>query len=65
MPWILIEAKYSYNNSISKNLIYFKEKIKAPYAFQVVFDLPYVEKDCFEYKDPIIVPAQTFLSQLV
>ncbi len=64
-PWILIEAKYSPNNSISKNLIYFKEKTKAPYAFQVVFDLPYVDKDCFEFQEPIIVPAQTFLSQFI
>ncbi len=62
-PWVLIEAKYSHNNSISENLIYFKEKVKVPHAFQVVFDLPYVEKDCFAHQDPIIVPAQTFLSQ--
>ena len=64
-PWIIIEAKYSYNNSISKNLFYFKEKLKVPYAFQVVFDLPYVDKDCFECKDPTIVPALTFLSQMI
>lgn len=65
IPWVLIETKYSHNNSLSKNLIYFKEKIKVPYAFQVVFDLPYIEKNCFECTEPTIVPAQTFLSQLV
>lgn len=62
---MLIEAKHSDNNSISKNLIYFKEKIGAPHAFQVIADLPYVDKNCFEEHKPIIVPALTFLSQLI
>lgn len=64
-PWILVEAKNSDNNSISKNLIYFKEKTKAEYAFQVVNEMDYVDKSCFDVKDPVIVPARTFLSQLV
>ncbi len=33
-------------------------------AFQVVFNLPYEAVDCFQYTDPTVVPAQTFLSQL-
>ena len=64
-PWILVEAKYSNNNSISKNLFYFQEKTKAPFAFQVVHNLEYVDKSCFEHEGPIIVPASTFLSQFV
>lgn len=65
VPWFLVEVKSSGGNSISRDLYKFQKQTNAKHAFQVVFDLPYVEKDCFEYKDPIIVPAQTFLSQLV
>jgi stage III sporulation protein SpoIIIAA len=35
------------------------------HALQVVLDLDYEAIDCFEYKHPIVVPAQTLLSQLV
>ena len=63
--WFLVEVKSSSNAGISKDLYKFQKQTKALHAFQVVFDLPYVEKNCFEYKDPIIVPAPTFLSQLV
>ena len=34
-------------------------------AFQVVIEEPYVETDCFRYKDPVVVPARTFLSQFL
>ena len=64
-PWFLVEVKSSSNASISKNLFYFQEKLKAKHAFQVVFDMNYVAKDCFLHSSPVIVPAQTFLSQLV
>lgn len=64
-PWFLVEVKSSGKNGISKDLYKFQKQTKSKHAFQVVFDLPYIDKDCFEYKDPIIVPAQTFLSQLV
>lgn len=64
-PWMLVEVKSSVKSSINKNLYYYQKLTNAPYAFQVVFDLPYVEKDCFTYNEPIIVPAKTFLSQLI
>lgn len=64
-PWFLIEVKLSEKRSINKNLEYFQKKINAKHAFQVVFDMEYVQKDCFKHTKPIIVPAQTFLSQLV
>lgn len=64
-PWFLVEVKMSSKSGINKNLIYFHEKIKTKHAFQVVFDAKYVSKDCFKYAEPIIVPAQTFLTQLV
>ena len=64
-PWILVESKLSNNGSISKNLIYFKEKTNAEFAFQVIHNMDYVDRSCFEIKVPVIVPARTFLSQLV
>ena len=64
-PWFLVEVKLSEKGSLNKNLIYFQEKIKAKHAFQVVFKMDYVSSDCFKHRKPIIVPAQTFLSQLI
>jgi len=63
-PWFMVEAKLS-EGSLSKNLIHFQKKIKARHAFQVVFNMNYIPEDCFKYEDPVIVPAQTFLSQLI
>jgi predicted AAA+ superfamily ATPase len=64
-PWFLVEVKHSNNSSISPNLIEFQRLSGAKHAFQVVFDLPFVDQDCFSITKPIIVPAKTFLSQLV
>ncbi len=64
-PWFLVEVKSANNQSLSKNLIDFQKQLDAPHAFQVVMDLPYVDKNCFEATGPVIVPAKTFLSQLV
>ena len=64
-PWFLVEAKASGNQGISRWLYYYQEKLKVPHAFQIGFDLPYVNQNCFEMKDPVIVPAKTFLSQLI
>jgi len=63
-PWFLVEVK-STDQSMSKSLYKFQEQIKAKHAFQVVFNLPYVERNCFEFTQPVIIPASTFLSQLV
>lgn len=65
-PWMLVEAKNGDNKGISPTLKYFQEITKAPYAFQVVLDMPYVNKSCFETTHrPLKVPARTFLSQLI
>jgi len=64
-PWFLVEAKLSDNKGISASLNYFQELTKAEHAFQVVIDLPFVKKNCFLETKPIIVPAKTFLSQLI
>lgn len=64
-PWFLVEAKSSGSKGISRWLYYFKEKLNVPHAFQIGFDLPFVDQDCFEINEPVIVPAKTFLSQLI
>ncbi|MCH9704060.1 MAG: ATP-binding protein [Chlamydiae bacterium] len=64
-PWFLVEAKATKNKGISKSLYYFQKELDVPHAFQVVFDMPYVEADCFLEHEPVIVPAATFLSQLL
>ena len=64
-PWFLVEAKYSKTQILSSQLKYFQQQTQAAHAFQVVYDLPYVNSDCFQYHDPTIVPAKTFLAQLV
>ena len=37
----------------------------APHAFQVVIGLPFEPVDCFAARRPVVVPARTFLSQLL
>ncbi len=64
-PWFLVEAKYSNNQSISDNLYRFQKDLKAEHAFQVVYDLEYIDADCFLHRNPVIVPAVTFFSQLI
>ncbi len=64
-PWFLVEAKSSGEKGISKWLYYYQEKLQVPHAFQIGFDLPFVNKDCFSVDGPVIVPAKTFLSQLI
>ena len=64
-PWILIDVKKTDDMHLSKNLEYFKKQLNVPHAFQVVIDTDYVDRDVFEYKKTVIVPARTLLSQLV
>lgn len=64
-PWILVEVKRS-EEALAPALTYFQGQTGAPYALQVVVDAPYVDADCFERRRaPLVVPARTFLSQLV
>ncbi len=64
-PWFLVEVKHSAAARLSPTLTRFQEQLGAPHAFQVALDAPYVDVDCFTRNDPVIVPARTFLSQLV
>jgi hypothetical protein len=64
-PWMLVEVKKA-DDQPSNSLAHFQDQIKAPFAFHVVLDAPYVDADCFaKPRPPLVVPARTFLSQLL
>lgn len=64
-PWFMVEAKTSASDSLSPHLSYFKKLLDVKHALQVAIDGDYVDQDVFSYERPVIVPAKTFLSQLV
>jgi len=63
-PWFLVEVKTG-DTRLSPNLAHYQRQTAAAHAFQVVLDLPYVDADCFARSTPTVVPARTFLSQLL
>jgi predicted AAA+ superfamily ATPase len=63
-PWFLAEVKSS-DRALSPALKDFQSMLGAQHAFQVVINLPYEEVDCFGSQTPTVVPARTFLSQLI
>ena len=63
-PWFLVEVKLS-DNHLASSLGHFQVQTKATHAFQVVMHLGYEAADCFRIHDPMVVPARTFLSQLL
>lgn len=60
----MVEVKAS-DEGLSPSLDYFKKQTDCPHAFQVVFGKDYVNEDCFKNHNSIVVPARTFLSQLL
>lgn len=64
-PWFLVEVKSSTNASLSRHLIKFHQQLKTEHAFQVVFDKSYVNKDVFTIDEPMIIPVENLLVQLV
>lgn len=64
-PWCLVEVKNSSHKGLSKSLFYFQEMLEVEFALQVSLEGEYVDRSCFESSRPLIVPAKTFLSQLV
>lgn len=64
-PWLMIEVKASGQQGLSPSLLHHQGQLRAPVALQLGFDLPYLEHDCFALGKATIVPARTFLSQLV
>ncbi len=63
-PWFLVEVKKS-EQKLSPALAHFQVETGAENAFQVVLDLPYEAANCFAHRQPLVVPAKTFLSQLI
>jgi len=63
-PWLLVEAKQR-EQQLSPDLEYFYRQLTCPHALQVVVDAPFMNRDCFEERGPVVVPARTFLSQLL
>jgi predicted AAA+ superfamily ATPase len=63
-PWFLVEVKTG-DTHLSPALAYFQAQTGAMHAFQVVTELDYADVDCFQYREPRVVPARTFLSQLL
>lgn len=63
-PWFLVEVKKAADR-LSDSLAYFQGQTGAVHAFQVVLDRPFINVDCFQRNDPVVVPARTFLSQLL
>ncbi len=64
-PWFLVEVKTSGRAGLSPSLDHFQAQTGAPHAFQLAFDLPPVRRDAFEETRPVIVPAESWLTQLV
>jgi hypothetical protein len=64
-PWFLVEVKRR-DESLDASLRHYQDRINAPFAFQVVIDAECVDADCFAARrGPIVIPAKSFLSQLL
>jgi len=63
-PWLRVEVKSAAQRDLNPNLAFFQHATGAKHAFQAVFDMPYVDRDCFALTMPIRVPVTTLLSQL-
>ena len=63
-PWILLEVKKNANTPLSKSLLKFQKQLNAPYAFQLAYDMEFIDIDLFQIKQIKIIPMMTFLSQL-
>lgn len=63
-PWFIAEVKNA-EEKLSPSLSLFQEQTGAAHAFQIVFERPYDDEDCFCNRGPTVVSARTFLSQLL
>lgn len=64
-PFILVEVKSSGRDPINPQLEFFQKTLKAPYAFQVAFDMPISEIIPCEYSAPIKISVADLLKILV
>jgi len=63
-PFLIIEAKAS-DMKLSPSIEHFKSQLNPDFSFQVVFNEKYINRSCFDFKNTMVIPAATFLSQLV
>ena len=59
-PWFAVEAKVS-DTAIDPSLVYFRDRLKIPFAYQVVLESP----RNFVDQGVRCVPAAAFLSGLI
>lgn len=64
-PWFMVEVKTS-ETKVAPSLNIMQSKLNAPYAFQVVADLPFEPVDAFDKirEKPSVISMRSFLSQL-
>jgi hypothetical protein len=60
----LLEMKMI-DTSLSPSLALFQAQTQAAHAFQLVVSLACQPADCFRVRRPVVVPARTFLRQLL
>ena len=63
-PWFIAEVKTA-DTHLSKVLEHYQRATGARHAFQIVFEEPFADADCFSEIYPVIGPARTLFSQLV
>lgn len=63
-PWFVAEVKNA-NEKLSSALSLFQRQTGARHAFQIVAERPFEDVDCFSFREPTVVSARTFLSQLL
>ena len=55
---MMLEVKKSDSGRLSKSLMHFYKQLNARYVFQVAFDLPYLDVDCFNLKEPKMLSTE-------
>ena len=64
VAWFIAEVNAS-DTHLSPCLSYYQRATGARHAFQIVFGEDFIDADCFTRTNPVVVPARTFLSQLI
>jgi len=62
---MMVEVKSSVHSKLSPSLQLFAKQMGVTHVFQLGIEGDFIDKNVFEIRRPVIVPAKTFLSQLV
>jgi len=62
---MMVEVKSSSRHSINPNIEHFQKTLKAPFAFQLAFDMPASGIDPSELSRPAIIAAADLFKTLV